>query len=652
MAQLFPYKTSQVNEAIDTIEAQTGKTWTDIEFRRLIWKELKSFMFSSKDLNITSEDRKALFYGDKSVANLVKEFKLTPEGARNRFIQKLRVKGAKVVGMPDLVLLNASAAERTDEQEVVKHFVDLFTSLNQETRDLGEKLVQYAFAVGGIQEALQYVKYIPTAYLATTNFGTKLKELTDLLNSDKGIDVNRYIKQFYQHNPSKARKHSVENIGNIATEGIKFNTTKDKVGHLTYVKDNVETYVDYLSVRDNKKGSWVLLKLTQQEGHNLVYNPIAVLGGHGKDYTSYNEYNYNEDNVQSTIPSNNPKATTKVETKIIPTTSTENSIPNPLVYEVKAQKYINPTIGTGELAAKFAMSQLETDRYKALAPIFTNNTNLLTKKFEVIIDNDLHHISKEGTRVEDKGLYLNGKVYINPKRINENSETLYGRKLTSEDLENTLMHEVTHAYTVELYKLYQSGQEHELLTPKVKKSFERIQSLFNIGYNQLSDIDKAKVQKMRDSQYKDGSLNSDDIRELYGFVNPKEFMSEVLTKKEFQLKLNGMSAGGTKSIWEQITKFLQDIYNEFVSTLGFKVEQNSVLAHTLMETMNLIDSTQEETKEITKETENSEPNISEIQNKELSLNTTVGEYFKQLSKEQRIILREMMSQKTIEFKCS
>ena len=45
------------------------------------------------------------------------------------------------------------------------------------------------------------------------------------------------------------------------------------------------------------------------------------------------------------------------------------------------------------------------------------------------------------------------------------------------------------------------------------------------------------------------------------------------------------------------------------------------------------------------------PSISEISNKELSLQMSVGDYMKTLTKEQRELLRNLVDQKIIEFRC-
>src|SRR5690606_6788546 len=128
---------------------------------------------------------------------------------------------------------------------LVKHFVDMFISDNEETRNLAEKLVQYSYATGGIQQALQFVKYIPVAYLKTTNFGSRLVELSDSLKGDS-FKLDIFIEQYFQHNPGKARKYNIPfpkeadqkvinaKIKEVSTNGITFDVEVDDMSTLKY----------------------------------------------------------------------------------------------------------------------------------------------------------------------------------------------------------------------------------------------------------------------------------------------------------------------------------------------------------------------------------------------------------------------------------
>jgi len=588
LSQIFPYNTEVVKGIINEIELENGKDRVDIEMRKDIWEALKSFIFTDPQLDTTAENRNDLFYGENSVAKQLNKFLETKEGKVNKFALKLKTKVNNSKGLPDIITFNAAISERTDEQELVKYFVDMFTSANEETRNLAERLLQYAYAQGGIQQALQFVKYIPTPYLSATNFGKRLEEISTLLKGENGIiDSNIFIEQFFQHNPNLARKHNVEKIGKIAKEGITFNTENDRLAHLKTVKNNKVVFVDYISIRDTSKNKWILLKKVETNGNKLVYKPIPLKGGFGKNFTAYNEYNFNGEQVTSTIPENNPEGTITpvVKPKITPTIDTTIEIGEILNTEfenIKASKYVDVFNAEGKEALDFALSQLETDRYKALIPLFTKEN--LFPKFKVILDNNLK--DKNGNII--KGKRKGDTIIINPKEHKRIAD-FYGRKLSNEDIENTLIHELVHIPTADAYRAYRLKEEHPLLTDKVREKFRNIDTLFMVAYNKLSKEDQKKIELIRNKKLDDSSLSVEDKTGLYGFTSPTEFMAEVLTKKEFQQRLNEMSFNSQKTIWERFKDLIRQVYNEFIKGLGFTVNEQSVLTNTLVEVIDLLE---------------------------------------------------------------
>lgn len=648
LSHQFPYNTTTFNTIISTIENESGRTRTDVEFRQLMWENFKSFMFSNTELDTVIEDKNSLFYGDNSVAKQLKKYAETAEGKKNKFVQKLRVKTAVDANRPDLVLFNAAIAERTDEQELVKHFIDLIISPNEEVRNLAERLINYTYAIGGIQKALQFVKYVPVPYLMTTNFGSKLVELSNLMNEENNvIDSNRFIEQFYQHNPEKARKHNLDSkdVSVIYKNGLTFNIEIDNTQHLKKIENKKELFVEYISVRNVKKNKWILLKKESLEGNNLVYKPIPTLGGWGKDYIAYNEYDFNSDNVTSTIPENNPEGVAQVKVKTTPSSlkkEGEISIKNPIAIEVKAHEYVLP-YPEGKESLDYMLSKLQTERFKVLSPIFLKSENIFSK-FRIKVDNNL--TGRDGNLVKGTR-YSDNTIGINPKEHEKIAKVL-GREVTNEDLERTLIHELVHVVTVDLYKkFYLEGADHPLLTPAVKKAFEQIETLFKVANNRLSDTDKKLVEALRKNT--SAQMSIEDKTGLYGFTSVTEFMSEVLTKKEFQERLNKMEFNSQKTMLQRFTEFIQKIFNEFVKLieqdLGTTIDQKSVLAHSLLEVVGLVNeigNIQEVNKTDLTSSENVDGflEFTEQTQKEIESNITTSPVFKQHGTDYRFQLRD------------
>ena len=67
--QLFPYRTTTVQDVIGYLEGTSGKTSArvDVDFRNTVWEAMRMFMVSNSNLNVYV-DRQGLFYGDSSLA--------------------------------------------------------------------------------------------------------------------------------------------------------------------------------------------------------------------------------------------------------------------------------------------------------------------------------------------------------------------------------------------------------------------------------------------------------------------------------------------------------------------------------------------------------------------------------------------------------
>jgi hypothetical protein len=636
MGQLFPYTNPNVTSIIKTIEQQSGKDdYIDVEFREKVWSSLKSFIFTDKELDL-STNRNELFYGENSVAKQVIKAKES-WGMNNLFLNKLSPVLAKKQGMPDLVNFAAAIVERTDEINVVRAFTDLLVSSNEEARNLGENLIKYAYAKGGIQEALQFIKYIPTAYLATTNFANRI-----------GISLNqveqiRFIEQFYQHYPQYSPKYNqdikLDKEGNLIVNIKESDTLQDKL---------------YLAHRDTEAKEWLLFKRVKLEGNKVFYQRIPLLGGRGKNYTAYNEYNYNAEGVQiSTVPINNPKNIANV---VEPTTNpavntTEDRIvvKNTSVMDNRVARY--QATKTGQEGVTELVDKLGTPRYKLLGEIFSEAASLFST-FSFSINSGL--TNTQGVPV--RGMYDKGKLVINPTEI-KNYYELEGRKVTKEDVEGVIMHELTHVVTSELYNAYTQGKSHPLLTDAVKKRFDSLATLFKVSTSKLTKEERAIVNAIATGKVSAISTNSAEqqrlIQEYYGFTNGKEFMSEATSNPIFQRKLNEIQFKEDKTLLDRFLQLLSNLFKEIGVAIGMDVNQQSILAHTLVELVALVEDvkTVDSTKSFKDQINDFVVEDLAVSVKSTNLQSSVSEFMQSLNKVERETLRSLMVAKDIIFKC-
>ena len=570
MRQLFPYTKPEIIGTIKEIERITGREErVSADFRQDIWNDFRRFISSNSQLDVTG-DRQELFYGDNSMAKQVDVAK-QGWGKNNLFVLKLRSAKATKEGNPNLVVFAASLAERTDEADVIKAFTDILISNDPEIRQFGENLIKYAYMSGGVQQALEYLKYIPTAYLRTTNFTSIIDGvLANFENAD------RFIEQFLQHNPNYVKK--------VPFEPNKKSFELDTEKHFSLL-ENVKTpdgvvkqFPKYLVYRGDKK--WQLYKKID---HN-TYSRISTLGGKGKDLTSYNEFDYNSDNVVSSMPSNRQDLAIEqpVEMVVTPIIATdEPTVPNPIATEVKASIYVSKDV-QGVEAVKYLVDRLTTDRFKALGKILLSNSNHLREGLKITVDNNLKS-SKTGN--PSRGKYVDGVASINPSKVAE-FEELMSRKPSATSYEAALMHELLHGYTSEAYDAYKRGDK---VSPAMAESFRKIEGLLNVATSKLSPGDLNKVnaiilaQKTGDKSLIGATTEeqAEVIEQFYGFTSPKEFISEAMSNSVFQAKLNEMQFDSKRTIMQRFLDLIKGLFEG--------IKSDSVLESTFAEVIELLE---------------------------------------------------------------
>lgn len=601
MGQLFPYTKSGFTNIVDNLEAISGKDEkVDVEFRKLIWEELKRFLVTDSNLDIYI-NREAL-YGEDSFAKEVEAFKLSDAGKTNLFIQKLKVVKATKKGNPDIITYAASFAERLDEADVIKSFIDLFISTDPSVRAFAKKLVQYAYSNGGIQKALEYVKYIPVAYLKNTNFtkviNSHLNTLEDSLNFKDNSE--KFIEQFLQHHPKYAKKLSDKS--SFTPQEVIVDEEDD-----IYLKTQTRKIIEfspYIVRRDNTNNAWALYKRTESFVKNnsdkIRYTRIPLLGGKGKDLISFNEYSLDNEGIKySIINENNAAVFTKtdkssenvVDKKVTPPNDPLNkSIPNSIKEEQDVANLINPSL-VGKPALEHLRDRFTTERFKNLLDFFIEMDQTIPVELKFKIDNNLKS-KKTGGRI--RGKWIGGDIqtiFINPKEIKEFND-IKGKKTTIQDIEQVMVHELVHAFTLDLYNRYKAGEK---LPNGIADSFRKLETLYTLSKKRLTKEQSVELNKFLDALdnsrmeklYPDVKERVEKFPMYYGFVSVTEFLSEALSNPEFQgildsIQVNDKDLSKDYSLWDRFLELVKKIFN------GIGITKGSILESTLSETINLI----------------------------------------------------------------
>ncbi len=345
----------------------------DIQFRTI--SGLRDWLL--RDVKPRRRDTKTQAHD--SLASIVSKIQQdTNLGKNNEFLNRLTTKtvmakdGTKKRKPISMITYNASPAQGLDETAIYAGFLELFTNniplgefngIAYTSKMLAQDLVAYNFAIGGLQGANNFAKYIPIAYLQQLGFGDSMQNLIDKMglgyeatSEDKTPeDLKNFMEQYLRHNPDKANfiTKSTPNAyiydykakewvsPDNATElqnakAIKIYTDdtveamsnwknyseeeKLRVLNKTRHKDNqiselpltesqgledlkASNMGTYRSVRDNNSPTgYKLFKFNKAKGQ---YEPVNTLGGHGISEYDYENTASFGDGLYSILPNNN-----------------------------------------------------------------------------------------------------------------------------------------------------------------------------------------------------------------------------------------------------------------------------------------------------------------------------------------------------------
>jgi len=185
--------------------------------------------------------------------------------------------------IPELVLANLPLPERNGQP--------------YSTMQLAEDLVAYSFLEGGVQEATQFIKYVPVEFLESIGqmendvfvpANRKLQGFNSKKNSGINIfaialgmkenETSTFTKQYFQHNPSDAAR-------------VSFKDTRGQ-SSFKYV-NTIGKSPSFVSMKNKAKDEMNKFTLYQNMG-NGNYQEIDTLGNFG-----ISEYEYKNDAVAS-----------------------------------------------------------------------------------------------------------------------------------------------------------------------------------------------------------------------------------------------------------------------------------------------------------------------------------------------------------------
>lgn len=589
----FPYDDSNIQQVMEElmgeISSESASSSKQVELQQDIFKEMKKYVVSSNKLGTFKgdpyEERYRLFIDTedkKSIANYLRELlyergKEFPQLKSNKLLSRFQFTINKN-GLPSLIKFDNSKGEIFDEDYLYVSLIELmdintplpdFNGQKYTTRNLAQDLIAYNYLEGGIQEAIQFSKYIPVSYLNTINFSAIAREwngnyrpgiFKNILGTNGPDEVSRFTRQYAQHNPQRLTK--IPDMNHI-TDQV-FNTEGGNIGVLSSFKINDEaltavesdTYLtkNFLAIYDPeaKKG---LKKFKIFERSGDTFYRIPTLGVFGMS-----EYNLKKDVPISVVNTN---------VRVVQ--------PNPTV-RVQKQSSIDP-FGIGINSTRQvldAMSKYEFTEYPHLKPLIQTLIpfvpDSLTIKTEDLLNSKGDRIARGRYSVKDNVITI---------------DKYYKTIASAEDLAKTVTHELIHGLSSEYINKYVDKEGNYLIANPPKEIVELVM-LFNETRKKLGQEfeDYAKKREGQLSGEVNEATTERERTVAYAGTNIKEFVTLVMTEPNFQREMqNAMYRQSGKTLFEKLTDIVTSILNRI---LGDNIVSGSITVEGVKTSLEII----------------------------------------------------------------
>lgn len=657
-SRYFPYDSPALADTFQFIKELSGNddvsSTKSVEIKQQIFKDAKKMLFSSQRLGLfrgEAQDVRAKLFIDvegsnQSLASYLNELSNMRE---NSIVKKVILDNPLLSrfsysinksGLASVIKFDASRGENFDESKTYKAMTDLLeqnvvlplTKNGEEytTRNLVEDLIAYSYLEGGIQEAVQFNKYIPVSILKNLPFNRVVKSwetipnfmrmaLGSVYNKDGKKSVSNFVRQYFQHNPSKAPKINLnknplksfildykgETLQNL--NNFKVNTSK-----LPHIKDK-----EFFSIYDPtiSKGLNKYHLFQRSNPFTNEYVRIDTLGMFGM--SEYVAVPNNEANYVSSI----------LGKPYIPQIKVEQELPQQSSSSVVDNKESNVyKEGQPDLYNIADSTSLKT----VLKNIYTKGVQAqpeLTKLAEYLVDN----MPKDTTiKVEDNTNNVSAVASFNP---DNNQISIFRDALVSKEPSVTaknVLHEAIHYLTSDYLKQYVDN-DGNYLVDTIPSEVQTLVSLFSLARR---DVGISRVlelkNKLANSNANEGKIlfNSEEARIIYGLTSVHEFVTLVLTEPDFQQRMNEVHVDADKKVtmWERFTDIISNIIGKI---FGEKFNKNGVTYNAIATSLSIIEnnrSMQEQTLSMIAQAQQADRNkaIQARQNEEATKNSMLS----------------------------
>jgi len=565
-AKFYPYNRSEYKNLEKRIEEITNKEDViSTEFRKIVWNNFKSFLFSSNNLGLfkdVNQERKRLLidnytvqegvkiYENKSLATRALELK---ERINNLILQSLSSELATKNDDFSLVKFNVGGA-KVDGDEYTKAFYDLLLSNDEEISTFAQDLITYQYITAGTQNAINIIKYIPIEYLNT------IPEFSRHINYVfNNLAQPNFIRQFIQSNS----RYAYQLKGELKTVLTPIDVlAKDKYPALLNITDNSgelnlgDKYIPYFAIYDSELKKSFLYEYVAGQ-----YKLIPTLG---TNKIGASEYQFENENAISLI--NKVKESNLTEPVIQQPNELEKTVETPVVTKTIEEEFFNQLElkngGKKELINVLNNIANSTSKYAPMAEAFLEVSDLIPDNLRVEINNE----DNRGSWDRDNNLMtfsLKG-LKLTSERVN--------RKTELKHVEETVIHEVNHLINLSYLQVYVERDKYPTKFNKyLKGNTELLQSIIK-----LNNLLESTREYFLYNPVKPDSSNNNWVQQVvrYTLSNLYEFSSGVYDddiQREFS-KIKFSKEG--KTLIEKLRHLLKEFTSRIMKSLGIEIKDS------------------------------------------------------------------------------
>lgn len=606
---LLPY--NKLFGLYEAISGQIGRKLS-VDDMRDVTRDFRAFAYGigTEIMGVTDphKERIRLLYSTNERSSLPQRIEdIRRQYPNNALLGRIQTSLAEKRGDPDTLWVQAAQLTRVDEYTVVRDWMDMLTSSDEQLKTLAEDLVRYVFVTGGRSDVRSLARFVPSSYLSAIGFGAKLDSI------DLTAIPNSFLYQWMQHHPN-ATRHIPEGVAtnNVFVtpplESIVMGTQSEYSDMLIQIDVDgnlVPAFPIFVSQWDGQSNKWKLFVKTEDGVDGTVtYQTVDTLGTKG-----VMEYNPAQESVTRSAFADNRVA-------VMPEVRSDEAV---RITE-PAQSFYTRWFPKAEYNQEALLTRIQQlsqagefgAPYKTAIDIFVQladsvakgNMNLLIEMKEYMrsLGADVSGLifDQQGVRLnvsatlDDKGRpasNIGGTYRVMTQGINLNS--VYFNSMNRNSATETLAHEFSHHFTASAIAVFDilSNQQDSTIYTRFREKFPQMMQHLDEIERLHVDAQQAYLQTIPkegrpaiEAFWRDPSKDFPpygDSKMVYLLSNMQEFCVGVMSNVQIMKFLNSIKDEKSQSLLSRVLDQFVDILRSIMASIGLVVERGSNLESSL-----------------------------------------------------------------------